>query len=82
MGDARKTELPKPVADFNRRLRKRLIELRKENELNQREAAAKCGMTQQQYQKIEVGRHNNSIAALYQVASAFNLTLGELLDFI
>jgi transcriptional regulator with XRE-family HTH domain len=67
---------------FQKALASHLQQLRAEAELSQRATAAKAGMKQQQYFRLENGTTNPTVETLVRVAHAFDLDLAGLLAFL
>lgn len=59
----------------------RLRELRKEKKLTQRDLAFACGKDPQSIERVENGKSNPTIFYLYELSTALNIPLKDLLDF-
>jgi transcriptional regulator with XRE-family HTH domain len=62
-----------------RRLGTNLLRLREARRWNQDETAARCGMNQQNYQRIEAGRVNVTMSTLTRLAGALEIDIADLL---
>lgn len=56
-------------------LAKRLKELRKLNNLTQRDVSLKLGVTTRSYQKMEASEYNPKLSNLIELANIFNVSL-------
>jgi len=67
-------------ADLNKKIGKRIIELREKKGWNQSELARASGKDRQAIEKLENGRVNPTLYTLYEVAEALDVAIGQLVD--
>ncbi len=65
-------------ARLQKRLGKRLAQLRVENGLTQQEAADRCEITRQHLQRIEYGQANPKASTLFALAKTYRVPLAEI----
>lgn len=61
-------------------LGKRINEIRKQQKLSQMQLAFEIGTTQKQISLIELGKVNTSIAHLFAISEAMNISIKELFE--
>ncbi len=62
-------------------LGKRIKELRLQKKISQTEIAYICGFDKSNYNTIESGKRNPTLASLLKIAKALNISLTDLFDF-
>ncbi len=67
--------------DFIQKLGQRIITLREQKGWSQAELARNCFKDRQSIERLENGKINPSAYYLYEVASALNVSMKELIDF-
>jgi len=67
--------------DFIQKLGQRIITLREQKGWSQAELARNCFKDRQSIERLENGKINPSAFYLYEVASALNVSMKELIDF-
>jgi transcriptional regulator with XRE-family HTH domain len=60
---------------------KRIVELRKQKNLSQRQLAFLSGKDPQSLERVENGKINPTIFYLYEISQALGVSLNELIDF-
>jgi len=66
---------------LNKKVGKRVIELRTKKGLNQSDLARACGKDRQAIEKIENGKVNSTTYTLYTLSKAIGVDLYEILKF-
>jgi putative transcriptional regulator len=66
--------------DLNKKIGKRIIELREKKGWTQADLARACGKDRQAIEKLENGRVNPTLYSLFEMAETLGITLKDLID--
>lgn len=67
---------------YLKKLGKKIVQLREEKDISQRELARRIKTNNTQIRRIETGAVNSSINMLRKIAKEFEITVGQLVDII
>lgn len=67
------------LREFQKLLAARMLDLREAQALSQEEASRRAGITRQHLQRLESGRMNPTIATVFHMACAYNVSVGQLI---
>jgi transcriptional regulator with XRE-family HTH domain len=65
---------------YLKKLGQKIVQLREEREISQRELARRIETNNTQIRRIETGSVNSSINMLRRIANEFNMTIGQLVE--